>query len=228
MKYRINEIFTSVKGEGLFIGTPMHFVRLAHCSVSCDHCDTKYNVPSIEMAALDILQELVASKYSLEKVVITGGEPTDQNLEALGECLTDADFSLHLETSGIKAFPSRYFDWVCVSPKLQFQRPLDSVISLADEIKMPISTLEDIERAEEYRKGVENYAGWADDKSAIWYLHPWNSEFEIKKVGSILNEEGSKTIKGYSSKANEICIEHAKKTGRWRVSVQAHKIWQVK
>lgn len=231
MKYRINEIFCSVKGEGLFIGTPMLFCRLAHCSVSCDHCDTKYNVPSLEMTEIEIAKQLTELSPVLHKVVITGGEPTDQDLEPLAEHLYKVPYHLHLETSGIKKFPSKFFDWVCVSPKLDFQRPLDSVIATADEIKIPVHTLEDIERAEKYRKSVEKIvsgSSWTDDEAVIWYLHPWNDSFEITKVGSIMDEEGSRTMKGYNPDANAICIEHAKKTGRWRVSGQMHKVWGIR
>jgi len=228
MKYYINEIFSSIKGEGLFIGTPIHFIRFAHCSVSCDHCDTKYNVPSVEMTEVEILERLLSFGSPISKVVITGGEPTDQDLEALAKLLYEQGYSLHLETSGIKRFTRRYFDWICVSPKLKFQRPLDSVISTANEIKMSISTLEDIERAEEYRKGVGNIVGDWNNEAAVWYLHPWNDEFEIAKVGSVMDEEGARTLKGFNSEANRICIEHAKRAGKWRVSIQGHKVWGVR
>lgn len=36
------EVFTSVQGEGLFIGRRQIFVRFADCNLNCKYCDTKY------------------------------------------------------------------------------------------------------------------------------------------------------------------------------------------
>lgn len=38
----LSEIFASVEGEGLFVGQPAVFVRLAGCNLRCCYCDTKY------------------------------------------------------------------------------------------------------------------------------------------------------------------------------------------
>ncbi len=36
------EIFYSIQGEGVNIGVPTVFLRLALCNLKCDWCDTKY------------------------------------------------------------------------------------------------------------------------------------------------------------------------------------------
>ena len=42
MKYKVNEIFYSIQGEGKNAGTAVVFIRLAECNLKCDFCDTKH------------------------------------------------------------------------------------------------------------------------------------------------------------------------------------------
>ena len=37
-RYRVNEIFYSLQGEGVRAGTPNLFLRLAKCNLACKHC----------------------------------------------------------------------------------------------------------------------------------------------------------------------------------------------
>ena len=38
----IKEIFTSIQGEGLYIGQKQIFVRFSRCNLSCAYCDTDF------------------------------------------------------------------------------------------------------------------------------------------------------------------------------------------
>jgi 7-carboxy-7-deazaguanine synthase len=38
----VSEIFSSIQGEGINLGTPSVFLRLAACNLHCWYCDTKY------------------------------------------------------------------------------------------------------------------------------------------------------------------------------------------
>ncbi|WP_457679112.1 7-carboxy-7-deazaguanine synthase QueE [Thermovibrio sp.] len=86
---RICEIFKSIQGEGLTVGTPSLFIRTGRCSVGCKFCDTKYSWNSgVELKVEEVLKELRES--SLPSVVITGGEPFEEEelpllIEALGK-----------------------------------------------------------------------------------------------------------------------------------------------
>lgn len=215
-KYLVNEIFDTVKGEGAYLGEPATFVRLANCNLRCDHCDTEFLSPIIEMDEGEILKRL---SPKIHTVVITGGEPTIQNLDSLLIALIEAGYSPHLETNGTRRIHD-LFAWVCVSPKLKYMEPLYESMMRADEIKMPISEKEDIEEAEKFRVKFP-------ESQAIWYLHPWNDLFMQFKHGKMLGL-GAKSMDGYNRTANKLCVDHAVSTGKWRVSIQAHKVLGVR
>lgn len=111
-KYPIAEIFYSLKGEGLWTGKPMAFVRFAGCNLKCEFCDTDHSVRK-EMTSLEIFKEV--SKYPTSRLVLTGGEPCIQNLQPLINLLSDR-FTLHIETNGMLPVPSG-ISWITVSPK---------------------------------------------------------------------------------------------------------------
>ena len=79
-KAPIVEIFTSLEGEGLFIGTPTIFIRLAGCNVGCKFCDSKQTWNTEDYPILNVEQTItrVASllhTQGIKRVSITGGEP---------------------------------------------------------------------------------------------------------------------------------------------------------
>ena len=81
-KYKVNEVFYSLEGEGLFSGQAAVFVRLAGCTMHCPWCDTKYaQKTKFNLTAEQILKKIAA--FPCKTVVLTGGEPTEQNLTAL-------------------------------------------------------------------------------------------------------------------------------------------------
>lgn len=40
MKFKVNEVFHSIQGEGARIGRPCLFIRLTGCPLRCIYCDT--------------------------------------------------------------------------------------------------------------------------------------------------------------------------------------------
>ena len=115
MKYRVNEIFLSLQGEGFWTGTPMVFLRLSGCNLSCPFCDTDFSAFT-EMTADDIVAEVLRAAGECRRVCITGGEPLLQLDQELISALHAAGFTLHLETNGTLAAPDG-IDWITVSPK---------------------------------------------------------------------------------------------------------------
>ena len=72
-KYKINEIFYSLQGEGYFTGVPAIFIRFSGCNLRCPFCDTDHHSYT-EMTAEEIAQAI--SEYPAETIILTGGEPT--------------------------------------------------------------------------------------------------------------------------------------------------------
>ena len=52
-------VFYTVQGEGVMMGTPQVFVRLAGCNVGCPECDTDYR--PAQMVTLEELARLIVA-----------------------------------------------------------------------------------------------------------------------------------------------------------------------
>ncbi|MGC9051896.1 7-carboxy-7-deazaguanine synthase QueE [Pyrobaculum sp.] len=122
---RVLEIFASLQGEGVNIGKPAVFVRLAGCPIRCAYCDTKYSWDygaGVEMDVDDVVKK-AASLGVTGHVVVTGGEPLiwlGRGLEELACRLRELG-AVEVETSGVyppSAGLDRCVDYYDVSPKL--------------------------------------------------------------------------------------------------------------
>ena len=146
LSWNVNEIFYSIQGEGRHSGMPAVFLRLAGCTMGCEFCDTKYAfAPGTAMNSLQILVEL--AKYPSKIVVVTGGEPTEQDLPALINVLKSAGHTVHIETNGAHDCDVSKADFVCVSPKKTVSKEM---LQKADAIKLLIGPQTDLQEVEKY------------------------------------------------------------------------------
>ncbi|MBP5404118.1 MAG: 7-carboxy-7-deazaguanine synthase QueE [Elusimicrobiaceae bacterium] len=158
LSWNVSEIFYSVQGEGRHSGMPAVFLRLAGCSMGCDFCDTKYAfAPGKEMNSLQILVEL--AKYPSKAVVVTGGEPAEQDLPALINVLKSAGHIVHIETNGAHDCDVSKADFVCVSPKKNVSKEM---LQKADVIKLVIGPKTDL-------KDVEKYYNYENEKTTLYF-----------------------------------------------------------
>jgi 7-carboxy-7-deazaguanine synthase len=117
---RVSEVFASVQGEGVSVGTPSVFVRLQGCSVGCAWCDTRYSWDAERgrAVALDALLAEVA-EAGPRNVVVTGGEPLEHPAFApLVSGLGARGHRVEVETAGIAVPPPVTVDQWNVSLKL--------------------------------------------------------------------------------------------------------------
>lgn len=115
----INEIFWSVQGEGLRTGFPSIFVRLTGCTLQCSYCDTREawtQGKKMDVNEVIFKIEKYRKVYPNSQVVITGGEPMEQDLSIMVRDLKEKKYFVSIETNGIY-FQDLDLDWWTISPK---------------------------------------------------------------------------------------------------------------
>jgi 7-carboxy-7-deazaguanine synthase len=97
---KINEIYYSLQGEGILIGTPTVIVRTTGCNLRCKWCDTKYAYEDGKFMTVDEIMREIAH-YKTKNVCLTGGEPLLQsNINLLIRRLLRKGYTVLLETNG--------------------------------------------------------------------------------------------------------------------------------
>jgi len=121
---RISEIFYSVQGEGMLVGTPSVFVRTSGCNLRCVWCDTPYTswAPEGTEQTVEAILEAV-QRYPARHVVVTGGEPMiAPEMAELTEGLRGLGLHVTVETAGT-VFAEVACDLMSISPKLANSTP---------------------------------------------------------------------------------------------------------
>ncbi|MBD5250127.1 MAG: radical SAM protein [Barnesiella sp.] len=195
---KVNEIFYSLQGEGRFTGTPAVFIRLSGCNLRCDFCDT-YHDEGVEMTEEEIAGEV--SGYASRHVVITGGEPTLQLNSRLVNMLHDAGKFVQIETNGTRRLSEDLaltLDWVTVSPKFGIAPVIDRI----DELKV----VYDVDRVTD----VEALDGVRTTHDDSYFLQPCDrgAQFNARNVPS--------------------CISYILAHPKWRLSLQTHKLLDIR
>lgn len=216
--YKVNEVFETIQGEGVFTGVPAVFIRLQFCPVGCAWCDTKQTweaLPQNERPLTQIIvkqeesptwchssaQELIAlyqeQGYSARHIVITGGEPCIYDLVPLTQAFEAIGCQCQIETSGTFEVRASENTWVTVSPKIAMKGKLPvlpSALLRANEIKHPVGTEKDIAQLDDLLKQV------VIPSSTVIALQPISQK----------------------PRATQLCIDTCIMRN-WRLSIQTHK-----
>jgi organic radical activating enzyme len=204
-KTRINEIFTSIQGEGPYVGVKQAFIRFCGCNLRCDYCDTT-QLPNEDYIEFDA-EEL--TKYvgdfnlkTVHSVSLTGGEPllwADFLVEFLPRLKQDFKGKIYLETNS--------------TLKDNLEKVIEFVDIISADIKLPSAS------------GIENSFAVHDEFFKV--ARKYDKEIFAKIVfdENILDDEISHCLK-LSEKYNLPLILQPK-TVNDKVSVDKEKVFEV-
>ncbi|MDD3894215.1 MAG: 7-carboxy-7-deazaguanine synthase QueE [Syntrophomonadaceae bacterium] len=141
----VTEIFSSIQGEGPYVGVRQIFLRLPKCNLNCPYCDTETMVPEyvrVEKEAGTRFFTKIANPLPLDKLFyllqtydfsvhhslsVTGGEPLlwADELEILLPLLKEKGLTVYLETNGTLPGPLlqilQLVDIISMDIKLPFE-----------------------------------------------------------------------------------------------------------
>lgn len=117
------DIFSSIQGEGIFLGARQIFVRFKNCNLACSFCDEPRDSKPKEYSPKELMADiklLESTKGAHHSVSLTGGEPLLYSpfLKIFLRSLKRERFKVYLETNGT------------------LFRELQSIINLVDIIAM--------------------------------------------------------------------------------------------
>ncbi len=127
MKTSFKEIFSSIQGEGIYLGYRQIFIRFAGCNLKCGFCDEKLKPEKFSLTPASLLTRIKSLEKSSgphHSISLTGGEPL-LRVEFLREFLPGlrkSGFTVYLETNGTLAKNLKqlleYFDIIAMDIKL--------------------------------------------------------------------------------------------------------------
>ncbi len=187
---QISEIFTSVQGEGPYLGNRQTFIRFHGCNLSCGFCDTRKE-HFLLYSADELLGEIKSGQHT-KFLSITGGEPLLQVmfLQELLPVLNKEKFKIYLETNGTLTgelisvmyfvdiismdfkLPSSTGQKNCFKEHEQFLKIAKSTEVFIKTVITDSTTLEDLKTAVEIIKGV--------DKKILFVIQPDTKQLSHK------------------------------------------------
>jgi len=155
---KVIEIFRSLQGEGVLIGTPTVFVRLQGCNLRCEWCDTGYaREGGKEMSVEQVVHEV--EEHKTQFVCLTGGEPLLQKesirlmnklLEKMYHITLETNGSLSLEDVPCAENMLISMDIKCPSSGMHEKMLIENIelLSPADQLKFIVADTDDLKYAE--------------------------------------------------------------------------------
>lgn len=225
----ISEIFSSIQGEGPFIGIKQIFIKFAECNLRCRFCDIDASFPPKEFSAaklLSVVKQICENSGDHHSVSLTGGEPL-LHVEFLKGFLPE------VRKTGLKI----YLETNATMPT-QLTEIIEFVDIVAADIKLPSST--------------GNKAFWNEHAEFIKIAGKKNcfvkvvitndtTQNDIKKAINIIRKVNKNLLlvlqpvspaKGVEKPSSKLLIDYLfmaeKRLGNVRILPQIHKILGVR
>lgn len=224
--FALTEIFETIQGEGVFVGTPAMFIRFAGCNMwsgtdatrardaqrNGAHCPLFCDTDFIQRMKLTTEEIVSAAQQWRDKrgrlVVLTGGEPLLQVTSSLLKALLAIMPYVAIETNGTVPLPAGVSTllspglWVTCSPKRAPERLLLDPADVS-ELKVVYPTYD-----------PAAYAAWLKPSAGRAAMFVQAAADPLPEVGnSLINQDNTR-------RAIQWCLEHPE----WRLSTQTHKI----
>lgn len=160
----VKEIFTSIQGEGPYVGYKQLFIRLCGCNLNCSYCDTDFEYNESKEYSVNELIDICNKNPDCHSVSFTGGEPLLHS-DFIKEFGKNSNLPIYLETNGTLAN--------------KLNDVIDYITYISADIKLPSATgLKPLweEHEEFFKIGIlkEIFAKVVFDKNI--------NDFEIHKI----------------------------------------------
>lgn len=203
---KVVEIFKSIQGEGYNFGKEAVFLRLGKCNLKCPWCDTNWNRYK-EFELKNIILKI--EKQNCKNVIITGGEPTLQDLIPLCKKLKKKGYWIAIETNGTNSISYEFIDYIATSPKFIYRDVIKLNLKKADEVRIVVDS-QNVDEYVDFCKKIEK-----NIEAKRYFLSP----VEEAETNSFLNLDSLAKIR---EKLNEGGVRE------WQISIQLHKLMKVK
>ena len=209
----IIEIFSSIQGEGPYIGCRQIFVRFAGCNLSCNYCDTDFQPQDFCRVHKDSDVKKIRNPVSLEQLIkeikefkrlpfhsisLTGGEPL-MYVDFLVELLPKLkDTVIYLETNGTLV--------------KELEKIIEHIGIISTDVKLKSSTGAEFP-AEKHKRFIETALSHNKEIFAKAVITSKTSDEEIKEVSDLLNSFGKDillVLQPVDSKSGEISVSTEK------------------
>ena len=206
---KVNEIFSSIDGEGLRTGELATFIRLAGCNLNCSYCDTEYargKDSGNDMTVEQIIDKVKSMK--VKNITITGGEPLiHKDVDKLIDKLLLNKYNINIETNGtvdIEKYLNRCLitmDYKCTSSLMESKMLLSNLEKLTENDVLKFVVQEkDFECMKEV---LQKY-----NLKCYVYISPIFGKIELCKIVDFMKE----------------CNKESINMAKLRMQVQLHKI----
>lgn len=214
--FLVNEIFRSLQGEGKNTGRAATFIRFKGCNCKCPFCDTNFSY-GWQMTVDEILAEVGTAPYPGALLVMTGGEPFLQVTDPeLPQALISHGWQIAVESNGTIQ-PSQQIreclSCLTISPKRLGDTPLLESLKCVDGVSELKVLSCDLDQAEDLAAKV---LGDRENPPEL-FVQPC---VHVHGPDMLNNSVDQKEIR--------TCIDFIAKHPRWRLSLQTHKLIQVR